>query len=385
MKRDHVVSAVIVVGLIALIVWIAMHTYWGETTIWTPMKGEAARNPYYSLELLATNLGIRSREIASLRDLPPDAVVLVNDLHDDFLHQSIESLESWVDAGGRLIITGSLLRSSAALQSWSGVLRAHRDVASKPPLPAYLAFEQNCAPMTVQVASGAPRAPLTVCARAAEFCFTSRHEPTWSLSDAQGIQVLRVDIGSGELTVIGPYGILSNRNLLLGDHAEVLIAAAGLERRDTLLILRPPRPEPLLALLWRWAAPAIVFLAGAMVLLILRHLPRFGPPLPVEVPVRRSLAEQIRANARFAWRTRRLEPLRRAVKRALEEEAQRQIAGFRTLDLRRRADSLAVGTGIDTAAINAALKDDAGGNVHEHQAAITLLEACRRILLKRGP
>ena len=47
--------------------------------------------------------------------------------------------------------------------------------------------------------------------------------------------------------------------------------------------------------------------------------------------------------------------------------------------------ALAMSTGIDAAAINAALVTDSAGNVNEHRAAITLLDACRRILIDSDP
>ena len=133
------------------------------------------------------------------------------------------------------------------------------------------------------------------------------------------------------------------------------------------------------------SAPAIVFLLAAVGLTILRHLPRFGPPIAVPAPMRRSLAEQIRANARFAWRTQRLASLRTAVRRALDESAQRRIVGYAVMGPQKRAQALAASTGIDAATISAALVSDAGGGVNEHRAAITLLEACRRILIRSNP
>jgi hypothetical protein len=132
---------------------------------------------------------------------------------------------------------------------------------------------------------------------------------------------------------------------------------------------------------WRLAAPAIMFLAAALALLILRHLPRFGPPMPPADTVRRSVAEQIRAHARFAWRTRRLASLRAAIRRALDDAARKQIAGYALMDSRRQAEALAAGTGIDANMIGAALASDPSCGLGEHRAAITLLEACRRILV----
>jgi hypothetical protein len=385
MTRAHIVKLAVAAAAVALIAWIARHTYWDDVSVPTPLQGEAARNPFYSVEHLTGALDVRTRRIASLRFLPRNSVVLINDLHDDLLHQSIESIESWVESGGRLIVTGDTLWSSGALQKWSGIAPSHKDpdvrVVPFGRLRATVNPEDNCTEMNVRV-KGAASDSRTVCAPATETAFASKRVPAWSLSDAQGMQILRVDIGSGEFIVFGPRWILGNKILPIQDHAQVLIDAARLQRGDALLILSPSRAEPLLALLWRLAAPAIVFLAAAVLLLVLRDLPRFGPPLPVPVPIRRSLAEQIRANARFAWRTRKLGPLRTAVRRSLDEAARRQVAGFGALNERQRASALAARTGIDPAAMTAALTSDAAGDAHVQRRAIALLENCRRILDK---
>ncbi len=321
--------------------------------------------------------------------MPTDAVVLVSDFDADLGHEKIESLENWVESGGRLIIGGSTLWSSKPLQQWSGIkpdTRVHpRPPAAAPVRPREpIGPNENCAPLIEQVDGSPSGRSLTVCA-ALLSPFVSQREPAWMLTDISGIHVLRVVIGDGEFTVLGPLTLLRNKLLLKGDNAELLIDAAHLQRGDTLLIQSPSEGVPLPALLWRLAAPAILFLAAAVVLLILRYLPRFGPPIPVTPPIRRSLAEQIRANARFAWRTRKLGALRAAVRRSLEEAAKRQITGYASLNVRQQSDALASSTGIDAAAIGAALTADGSGNMNEHRASLTLLEICRRILIKSNP
>ncbi len=386
MNRDRWIQLIVAVGLIALGVWIARHTYWDEITIDTPSKGEAARNRYYAVVHLAGSLGIRTAMIGSLAALPADGIVLVNDLDEDLHHESIETLQAWVQSGGRLIIGGGTLEASEALQSWSGIKPVHRflqtprTAAATGPRTA-LHPQDDCKPMTVRIDGVAAGGALTLC-NGLQNGLASERLPSWSLSGAAANQVLRVAIGRGELTVIGPILMLSNAGLVKQDHAQIFVAAAGLRHGDELRILSRTRAAPLPVLLWRFAAPAIVFLALALILLILRHLPRFGPPLPVISPIRRSLAEQIRAHARFAWRTRRLQSLRAAIRRALDETAQRQIAGYALMGPGRQAQALAASTGIDAATINAALVTGPAGTVNEHRAAIMLLEACRRILIR---
>jgi hypothetical protein len=388
MTRDRWIQAVAAAVLIAVTVWVARHTYWDETTITSRPKGEAALNPYYSLVHLAGSLGIHTTMIASLHDLPLDDIVLVDNLYDDLRHESIESLQAWVQAGGRLIIRDATLETSEPLQIWSGIRPAPHDSGalrdSGAPRPAVPRGDDDCKPMAVAIDGIANGQSLVLC-NALATGLTSTRVPSWSLSDSSALQVLRVSIGRGELTVVGPTFLLTNRGLLRGDHAEIFAAAAGFKHGDRLEILSRTRAEPLPLLLWRLAAPAILFLLAAVALTLIRHLPRFGPPIAVPAPMRRSLAEQIRANARFAWRTQKLASLRTAIQRALDEAAQKQIVGYVLMAPRRRAEALAARTGLDAATITAALVSDGRGGVNEHRAAITLLEACRRILIKSDP
>lgn len=384
MSRELLIRIALGLAAVGAAVWIARSTHWEEVTQPLPMKGEAARNPYYSLEHLAADIGIRAQEVSSLRSLPPRAVLMVDNLHDDLLHEPLAALQNWVESGGRLILSREALSESAELQTWTAVKPAAPDkpaAASRAPKPGRSPSD-GCRPMNERINGAQSAAPLRVCVFAGEpLAYDGDHSPRWSLSDESGAWVIRTPVGLGEVTVFGPWGwIWSNELLRRADDALVFVYGAGLRRGDTLLILTRTRAEPLLALLWRLAAPAILFLLAAALLLIWRNLPRFGPPVPTPAPIRRSLAEQLRANAAFALRIRDFAALRAAVHRALDEAAERHIVGYRTLDSHARAARLAVRTGIDGGAIDAALRGDGGGGANEQRAAITLMELCRRLL-----
>src|ERR1700683_5208028 len=188
--RARFVKLAVAAAAFALIAWIARHTYWDDISVPTPLQGEAARNPFYSVEHLTGALGVRTRRIASLRFLPRNSVVLINDLHDDLLHQSIESIQSWVESGGRLIVTGDTLWSSSSLQTWSGIAPSHRDPDTRL-IPSgrfggRFNADADCTPMTVRVKGKVVGESLTVCAPSSETAFASKRVPAWSLSDAQG-------------------------------------------------------------------------------------------------------------------------------------------------------------------------------------------------------
>jgi len=379
-KRERIISLLVVLAVVALGVWTAYNSHWEYVPVRSPPRGEALTNRYYSLEHLLRDLGIQTREVRSLRDLPPDAALYVRDFQMDFAHRDLRSVEAWVEAGGRLIIPGLVLSLTPPLQQWSAVSPVVRERRTLQKSTLLLAPPPECSLWSVQTREASSES-LCIGMTVAGAGYASHRIPLWSMSsEGHGMQVLRVAIDSGELTVIGPMAMLENEQLIQHDHARAFMAASGLKRGDTLLILGNPGSEPLLALLWRLAAPAVVVLGLAILALIVRHWPRFGPAEPAPTPIRRSLAEQIHAAGRFAWRTHRLAALRAAVGQALTERASRVIAGYATLNPSAQAEAIARLTGIDARTLSAALTVAAGSARRTQLGAIALLETARRAL-----
>jgi hypothetical protein len=382
MTRDRITYFVILVLLAVLGTWVARNTYWDDTLVPVPPQGEAATNVYYSVQHLAAALGIRSSIIVSLNAaLPNKGVLLIDGFQGDMTHTHVDELAPWIESGGRLIITDDVVRADPKFQAWSDIHRYARfDSPEKTrPSTARRDPEDDCAPMQVAT-DGKPTGTLTLCLPVTGFGLASKREPAWSLANGSGLQVLRVNIGRGSVTVIPRNSLISNRNLLRHDHAEIFITASHLLRGDALYIVNVARAETLIALVWRLAAPALVFFGVAVLFLVLRRLPRFGPPLPPPAMVRRSLAEQIRANAAFAWRTRKLTALRAAVSRALDETARSRIAAYSSMDVRKRVHAIAAWAGVDSKTLHSAMTEDAVAAPQVQRAAITLLEQTRRML-----
>ena len=282
-----------------------------------------------------------------------------------------------------MIITDDVLWANAAIQQWSGIApgshltKEQEKTARTRRTPD---ADADCDPMTIKIDGVATGGKMTLCAPASGFEFVSKRVPAWSLSSVYGMQILRVNIGRGSLTVLPGPALIGNTSLLRHDHAQIFLTAAQLRRGDQMYILNVGRAESLLAILWRLIAPAIVFFAVAILCMIGRHLPRFGPLAPIPAAVRRSLAEQIRANAAFAWRARKLGSLRTAVGRALDETARKRIASYGTLAMRGRVAALSGLTGVDAKSLNAAMTEDAVAAAHVQRSAIALLEHTRRAL-----
>lgn len=388
LTRDGLLRMLLLAALLALCVWIARNTYWEEISVPSQPRGEAATNPYYGVEHLAASLGLHTRAVASLGILPRrDGVLLLDTLNLRSVPPSeILALEHWVDSGGRLILAGHVLAASAELRRWTGIkfgpARLPATGSAKPPgTTRVAAVRKDCPPMQVSV-DGAPTGEdLRVCDVWVGNGYSSERTPAWDLTDAAGIQVLRVGMGRGSVTVIGPAQLYANTGLFQHQHARVFIESAALLRGDELWIFAPNRAESLLALLWRLGAPALACFGLAIACSIWRSFPRFGPLVPAAPIARRSLGEQIRASARFAWRSRSLDALHAAAVRGVEESARREIVAYDRLDPEQRIAVIAARAGVAPMLLAAAMRPSEGSGPHAARSAIALLEQARRRLL----
>jgi hypothetical protein len=373
----------VAVVLAAVAVWIAMHTYWDYVTVDNPPQGEAVGNRYYAFEKLTQRFAIHTKQVPTLRTLPAaDGVLLVDDVRGALL--DIDALEKWVAGGGRLLVSPGALLSNARLQSWSGIRKAvpKADDEDSPASAAPRAADpdDDCPPYSERLGGRETGKSLRACLGTMRVPYSSMRTPAWSLSNGYGFQMLRVNIGKGSIAVIACECLMGNRSLLRGDHARIVFDSIPLRAGDHVNILNPVSAESLLALLWRLAAAAIVCALVAIGLTIWRNLPRFGRIAASPPPLRRSLAEQIRATARFAWRTRRLASLRRAERQALTQSAYRKLAFYERMDAAQRIDALAARTGVESAALRDALSENPDGAAESQRTAIVLLEKVRRQL-----
>jgi hypothetical protein len=201
------------------------------------------------------------------------------------------------------------------------------------------------------------------------------------VADAAGVQALRINVGKGSISVVNgePFTYL---NFLQGTNAALFVAATQLHAGDAIYFLTDQDHASLLALSWRFGAPVIALLLGALILSLWRAAPRFGPALASPESARRSLAEQIRGTGQFLLRVGDGQALHAATVRALFAAAPRRISAFASLSSAERASRLARVTGFPADALAEAINYTGARRTNELRSTIALLEAARREILR---
>jgi hypothetical protein len=344
-----------------------------------PPTGEAAENPFYAAGRFAEALGARSVRDRQLAVPGRDAVIVLAAWHWDLTESRRYALERWVESGGRLVVAGPLSGGADEFERWSGVVRKHR-----PPAPPARGFDEPCHEMREEPAARAASSsgkPHTLCNLDGTSSFETARKPAWALRNNSGVQVVRVAVGRGSVTAINgtPFQF---RNLLDGDHGWLFVAATGLRRQDEVHFLTENDHPALLTLMWRYGAPAIVLVLGAIGLALWRTSARFGPLAEPRPTARRSLAEQIRGTGQFALRHGDGESLHEAAVRALTEAATRRIPGYAQMPPGDRAEALARITSFDRSAISAAVLHAGLRTAGELRGTLAFLETARREILR---
>jgi hypothetical protein len=385
MKRVNPIWVLLGIALAALIYWVADNTHWADVKVPMPLKGEALRNRFYAVQRLAEALGARTVVDHVLTVPSPDSVIVLSDWHWNLSESRRQTMERWVESGGRLVVVGPLTGGEDAFEQWSGIERSFRDVKE---LAKSNRFEWSdpCHKFREE-RGGRPRsesesAPRWLCEVETLTFLKSARTPDWALREDAGIQAMRVSVGRGHVTVINASSPFTYRSLFDGDHGWLFVAATELRRGDDVHFLSEFEHPSLVALLWRYGAPVVVLGLAAIGLLLWRGSARFGPLAAPPESARRSLAEQIRGTGRFALRHGG-ESLHAACVRALEDAATRRIPGYAALPAAERPAALARLTGFDRDALAAAIHHGGLRGAHGLRSTIAFLESARRQVLAR--
>jgi hypothetical protein len=397
MTRGQVIFGIVVAALALLVYYIASISTWKETEIPTPLRGEAAINPFYAAENLVKRLGGQAKWSRELKALPPNNHAMVlSGWHWDVSAPRRRQIEQWVEQGGRLVVDQSIIAADQ-LYDWAGIRRDEftysEDEATESEDDPSTSGEEEEAPspwdaqpcreyrhqgMDREIEP--TRRPWTLCDMSFDGRLEAERELQWGLTDEFGLQAVRVKVGAGSVTVVDGTPFMW-RELQVEDHALLLAAALDLRRGDHVLFLSGDREQSLLDLIWRFGWPVVLLTLAAILAWIWRRGARFGPPLPDPTPARRSLGEQIRGTGGFIFRAGGAHALHTAALQALDRVGEQRLLGYASLPEADRARALADATALDVERIRSARDWPRAARPADLSAAVAYLESARRLLV----
>lgn len=346
---------------------------WIDVEVHTPARGEAARNERYVAKSLLEKLGASVVQHKSTGTLPPVSVPLVLYAWDwDGFPDRTRRLKAWVEQGGQLAIPAASL-DSESLATWLPVGNATPKASGddepedapaaepaarvNPVNPVKSDPDRHCRTVTApgaQPGAYSDGRGFRLCtARGGYYQPQGKAVASWSVAGDNGIELLRVPLGRGSVTVFDD-DLLDNDILLRGDHALLMVAALQAHPGAEIWFLTDEGREPFLLWLWRNGWAAIVPGTLALLLIWWRAAVRFGPYAAIPALSRRSMREQVRGTAAFL-RQRGPAALHAAQRRALDECVAQRIRLPLAWDDARRASAIAEVTGIDVKALARAL------------------------------
>jgi hypothetical protein len=384
-RRGLVITAVIVVCLVVLGVFVARRTTWEPVDVPMPPKGEARTNPFYAAKRFAEALGASTSRAHALGSAQSDAVLFVSNFHWSLIASRRQELEHWVENGGRLVVGNDVL-DNEEFGRWSGITRERPkprdDSSADSDDDAQDAFETLRTERCHDLQDGGTRR-YRLCQFVPRSWLASRESPIWSLRSQYGIQAVRIRIGRGTITALNAFPF-TNGAFTEGDHARLFATMTQLRRDDEVHFVSENDSPSLITLIWRTGAPVVALFGVWLALSLWRGGVRFGPLAPRAELVRRSLAEQIRGTAHFALRVGDNDALHAATLRALSRAAQRRIPGYLALDTDARVAAIAQLSSVDAATLTAAVTALDLRRVHDLRNAVAVLETARRELLLRS-
>lgn len=402
MKLDLLLKALLVALLLALGAWIATRTEWVTEDVATPPKGEALTNELYATQQLLRHLGAKVVHPKELSSMPPrQATLLLNSWHWDLFPERERLLRAWVQGGGHLVISADMLYNQR-LQAWLPIQLVDDDEdededeeEAKDPVPAPAsapsALQKRKAPECDKVIE--PDGVRPAYGERREYSLCGGHgyprikAPTqaqWAIEGDRGLDVVRIPVGQGSVTVVTSERLFLNDHVLLGDNTLLAMATLQVRKGTEIWFVSEEARPPLLTWLWTqgWVAVMLGLLAVAAALW--RRAIRFGPLSAKPVNGRRSIAEQVKGTAQFLSHHG-AHALHTAQVRALNEAAQNHLPNYATLERGARARALAQATGLDADALARALDNKAKRSDRELAPTLELLEAARRRLKPPTP
>ncbi|HED35355.1 MAG TPA: DUF4350 domain-containing protein [Gammaproteobacteria bacterium] len=366
-------------------------------------QGEALTNEYLAAEYFLRSMGQTAERISLFietgKPLGVNDTLLVpsNRIAIDRRHS--EELVEWVMEGGHLIITGAATQSDTPGRRdyilddlGISVMRVELDEDEDDEenfddLPADLDMldEDNfwqvnfnrfkelrlANDFTTDLTAGVVAPQIT-------------YETVWSVVDNGRVYAVQLKLGQGHITVLSDMSMFNNVNIDHYDHAAFLYSLtnvqAGFSEPGTFYYSLYEEQISLIQWLWDNAWTLVVSLLIAIVSGLWMIIPRFGPVININEPIRRRFLDHLAASGNYHWRQGNYAHLLNEVRKQLSNYALLKYPEWRSLSKNDQLHHFAELTQLEVAVVENALFDTTVEHVNDFVNKIKILEKLRKSL-----
>lgn len=305
---DILVYSVLILTTIGLALWLYFKLDYRLVEKDQGYQGEAKTNPYLAAEFFLRKMGQKSEQVELFTDkqtaLSSGDTLLIPSVRLAFDSRRSTDMLEWVDKGGHLIITGQpdtetntsqrdYILETLGLYIERKVLGEDTELYEEP-VNIAIHDEDNFWQVDFE--------DYLIISTTPQF----KSEIIWKVEENKRVHAIQVVVGKGRITLLSDIRIFRNDYIESYDHAAFLLSLANdqLKSSETGIFYYSLFEDRISLYLWLWenAKPLmlsiIVFIAIALWMLI----PRFGPLININQPVRRQFLDHLRASGNYHWR-----------------------------------------------------------------------------------
>ena len=392
---SHAKSVVITLSaalVVSSLLWVLYHSieFYQETEK-SEWSIEAIRDPYLAAQKFLTASGvdvIETDTLINIDSLENVSTLLITEASQVSRNRQLESILSWLDQGGSLIVTANTFSTEEdLLLTEFGVdvdfpeLEDDKTDEDKPSISESLReyndkIDQGMTPQEI-AESGLKEVSLTEIdfgdtIGSLQIHFNPNrilthayiegaddnpvHKPfSWS-SSAFGVHMIQFDVGAGLLTIVSDPAIWQSQNITDYDHAYLLWILSAHE--GDFAILRSIQRDSLWALAMANAYEFLIALTCFLVfyLWFLGH--RFGRIIPMQNQTSRALSEHFSATTGYLWHRKAVTALLRPMREEIFRRAHLTLPEFSRADSNTRLELIAAHCKLDRQTVSTIMQTE---------------------------
>ncbi len=347
-------------------------------------EGEARSNPYLAAEFFLRQMGQPAEQIKLFSAEPgllnSDDTLLIPGVRLAFDSRRSAKILDWVEQGGHLIMTAKpqyeddSANRDHILDKLAIVIKneSYDEALQKDPVNLDIEDEDDFWQVDFDDS-------LVI-----EFTPEFNQQIIWSISDEDRMHGVQIKLGNGRLTLLSEMRMFRNDYIDKYDHAAFLFSLSNdqLISSDTGVFYYSLFEAQGSLLLWLWKNAQALLISliifGVVVLWML--IPRFGPLINVQQPVRRQFMDHLSASGNYHWRQKHYVYLLSEVRKQLSMRVKIKHPEWVNLSKQSQISHFAELSHLQAVAIESALFDNDIKKINDFVNTIKLLEKMRKSL-----